>query len=159
MKAAGCFGVAWWRRKASKPDHMKANKNIHRTPTEAKGANGNIVVRIPLANGGGAIVSKEAFDKLKADGVSLSWTFNYNGQRTSGYVRTCCPAATGSLITLSRLITGAGRGEVVRYRDGNNRNLLESNLYLSSGRAKRCDAVLVSIAATMADEGLMEAAQ
>jgi hypothetical protein len=80
-----------------------------------------------------------------ADRVSSRWVVNASG---SGYLQIRCgsaKAATTALqpgerptATLARVLTGAKRGEVVRYLDGNPFNLRRANLeVLSKAEAAR----------------------
>ena len=50
--------------------------------------------------------------------------------------------ATGHLFTPARVLLEAGPGQIVKYRDGDRTNLRRDNLYLASGPAKRCDAMI-----------------
>lgn len=56
------------------------------------------------------------------------------------YVRVA--RSRGHLATVARIITGAGGGKAVKYRDRDPLNLRRANLYLVSGAAYRCDAEL-----------------
>ncbi len=99
------------------------------------------VVHVPLANANEpAIIDSDAFDKLTAAGVSLCWTLNTAGDRQHRYVRAPASGVTGGLVTVARIVMDAGPGQIVRYRDGDPLNLTRSNLYLTSGSAKRTDS-------------------
>jgi hypothetical protein len=69
------------------------------------------------------------------------WTLNAAGNGHA-YVRAARTRATGHLFTPARVLLEAGRGQIVRYRDGDTTNLRRDNLYLASGAAKRCDAAI-----------------
>jgi hypothetical protein len=105
------------------------------------------LVYVPLANGQSAVLEAETFDNLRSLGLTDQWTASSNGYGQS-YVRCKGPGSSSGSVTVARLITMAGRGQVVRYRDGDRTNLRRSNLYLSNGRARDRDrAVLNELAA------------
>lgn len=109
--------------------------NGRREPHRTTAADGSPVVEVPLASGrGAAVLDAEDFDLLVEKGVSPNMYINWNGARGNFCVRACAPWA-GNLVSPARVIMAAGRGEAVRYRDHDPRNLRRSNLYLDSGRA------------------------
>ncbi len=63
----------------------------------------------------------------------VSWNWHLNTARGNGYVSVHDPDHLGQKQGVARLIALAGRGEAVRYRDGNRLNLRADNLYLSHG--------------------------
>ena len=94
------------------------------------------VVEVPLANDlEPAIVETADFDHLVRLGFSDQWTMNFDGAGTHGIVRVADSDSSGGLLTVARLITFAGRGQTVKYLDGNPHNLRRPNLYLFAGRA------------------------
>ncbi|MCB4824280.1 hypothetical protein, partial [Roseicella aerolata] len=89
------------------------------------------IVRVALPCGASAKTDPKSFAALEAEGVSLNWTFNENGQRSRAYVRVGMLNAAGTrnnLATVARLITQAPPGSVVHYRDGDPLNLRRDNL-------------------------------
>ena len=72
---------------------------------------------------------------LLADGYSDQWNFNRVGQ-AYGYVRCKNGRIKGGLSTVARLVLGAGKNQVVHYRDGDRRNLCRSNLFITRGNAR-----------------------
>ena len=71
---------------------------------------------------------------LLAEGYSDQWNFNRVGQ-AYGYVRCKDGKVKGGLSTVARLVLGAGKKQVVHYRDGDRLNLCRSNLYITKGNA------------------------
>jgi len=59
-----------------------------------------------------------------------------DGSGQYGYVSFYDPWSAGEMATLARLLVGAGRGQRVRYRDGDRTNLRLSNLRIERGAAK-----------------------
>lgn len=107
-----------------------------RTPARLRTPDGAALVLVPLANHAEpAILDARDFDALMAARYSPLWTFNDtgNGKR---YVRVRDSRMRGHLVLVARLITAAGRGRIVRYRDANPLNLRRSNLLLTQGRTR-----------------------
>ena len=91
---------------------------------------------VPLANHSRpARIDAKDFEMLLAEGYSDQWNFNRVGQGY-GYVRCKDGKIKGGLSTVARLVLGAGKKQVVHYRDGDRRNLCRSNLYITKGNAK-----------------------
>lgn len=108
-------------------------KNLKRLPTFTTDGDGVAIARVPLANGTCAIVETADWEDLLSRGLTPHWTLNDDG-KGRGYVR--CQGG-GNLVMVSRQITGARRGEIVGYRNGDRRDLRRSNLYVTrGGRAK-----------------------
>lgn len=108
----------------------------NRTPVRTQDRDGSAIVLVPLANHSQpAKLFREDFHRLTAEGLGLAWTFNEakGGYR---YVRAYAQGVCGDLVTVPRLILGAGAGRRVQYRDGDRLNLRLDNLYLSAGYAK-----------------------
>lgn len=103
-----------------------------------------ILVPLSGSNGGSALVDLADYEQLLAAGLSQTWFYNANGRGSNFYVRADQRNASGKLVGVARLIAGAGRGEVVKYRDRDTRNLTRSNLYLAKGRALRNDELIVN---------------
>ncbi|TNC93813.1 MAG: hypothetical protein FD119_3732 [Stygiobacter sp.] len=111
-----------------------------RRPVFTMDRDGRDIVLVPLANHDHpAKLLKEDFERITSKGVGTFWTFNAVGQ---GYAYVRCPnpdrplSPGRSLLTVARVITGAGRGRRVQYRDGDRLNLRSDNLTTSSGYAK-----------------------
>lgn len=110
---------------------MEANRSprYHTDPA------GHLVATVALAGGAGEVEMLAAdLDALKAAGVSPVFNFNRAGKPAFGYVR--AQQLGGNTVTVARFIARAGRGQVVRYVDGNRLNLRRENLMLDQGRAK-----------------------
>jgi hypothetical protein len=98
---------------------------------------GRAAVRVELTNAPGqqAVVDADDFAALVAQGYSRSWYVNRSGTGQT-YVRLSSRKWLGNNETVARLIVGAGKGQVVKYRDGDPLNLRRRNLVLKRGRAK-----------------------
>lgn len=108
----------------------------NRSPVRTQDRDGSTIVLVPLANHPQpAKLFPEDFDRLTADGLGMAWTFN-EATRGYHYVRTYHHGVCGELVTVARLILGAGARNCVRYRDSDRLNLRSDNLYLSEGYAK-----------------------
>lgn len=75
-------------------------------------------------------------------GISTQWTLAgpKNGPQ---YVRANSDQGRGDTVQISRLITGAGYGQIVRYRDRNTLNLQRDNLIVTVGHGMRKDRDVV----------------
>jgi hypothetical protein len=111
------------------------------TPTQTLDTDGQPIVVIPLASGGTAKILQADWQNWIDDGRSTYLTLNDNGTGCA-YVRCPHPTASGSLVTVARVLMGARRGQNVKYRDGDRTNLRRDNLYLVGGPAKRHDAAI-----------------
>lgn len=102
------------------------------------------VVFVQLAKGAGECrMFEDDYNKLMAFGLSPNWCFNASGNGAR-YVRAGLSAVRGKLVTVARVLTGAGAGERVRYLDWDHLNLRSDNLYFTAGKAGRNDAALVA---------------
>jgi hypothetical protein len=105
--------------------------------TETDRLTGRSLVLVPLSNSDKpARVDQEDWLLLGELGVSPLWTFN-EVCPGSFYVRTRFLREgddSSNNHQVSRLITGARRGQVVRHRDGDRRNLTRWNLILEGRR-------------------------
>jgi hypothetical protein len=106
-----------------------------RLPTYTRDADGDPIAVVPLARGGDAIVDADVLEDLLQRGVTLNWTFNLSGGGEFAYVRT--RTASRNLVTVAREVIGARPREIVRYRNGDRRDLRRRNLYVSSGGRAR----------------------
>lgn len=98
---------------------------------------GTEIALVPIGKREGRAAEIHAADlqELDRQGVSRCWYFKTASGR--GYVNAHDPDHLGGNRTIARLITGAGRGQSVKYRDGNRLNLRRSNLCLvESGNAR-----------------------
>jgi hypothetical protein len=97
-------------------------------------AAGVLLAAVPLASGNGEAVMHAAdLDRLSDAGVGCNLCLNPSG-RGIAYVR--ASQRGGNTVNVARFIAGARRGEVVRYHDGDRRNLRRENLYLTRGKAR-----------------------
>lgn len=98
---------------------------------------GETVFRIPLSNRPGhyATVCKEGMAIIEASDIK-SVFMSADGSRKYEYPSVYNPHVAGEMATLARLFVGAGRGQRVRYLDGDRTNLRLSNLRIERGAAK-----------------------
>ncbi len=96
-------------------------------------------VRVPIFNRRNEVIDfaevyADDLARLEQQGFGLRWYFN----RASGksYVSTAERFHKGGNAQVARLISGAPKGLVVRYRDQDPRNLRRENLYFETGNAK-----------------------
>src|SRR3954470_24858589 len=100
---------------------MRAKRTIIHTQDR----DGKAIVLVPLASTAGhAKVLTEDYDALTRRGLTANWCFNSSGG-PHHYVR--CQG-DDNLLIVARVLTGADRGHMVRYRDGDRRNLRRDNL-------------------------------
>ena len=100
-------------------------------------ASSNAVYQRPITNRPGQFVTfcAEGEARLRELGVGAIY-MSMDGARKYGYLTWSDMTAPGEAATLARALTNAGRGQRVRYRDGDVINLRLSNLYLTKGAAK-----------------------
>lgn len=118
--------------------------HIERTPKFFTDADGQRCARIPLAKRNQfAVLYADDLAMLEAACVPLNWFANLNGPcdhpRTRAHIKVAI--AGDNVRTVARLITGAGKGQQVHYRDGNRFNLRRDNLVVSDGGRATVDAV------------------
>lgn len=99
-----------------------------------------VIARVPMNDSRrpGALVWAEieltALLDLWENGATGAWCWNYAGAEQKGYVRTNIPmwheVNTSSLVPVGRLVGGAGKGRIIRFRDRNPLNLRRSNLFI-----------------------------
>lgn len=115
----------------------------NRAPIHTMDRDGRAIVLVPLANHAQpARLFAEDFDRLMEGGVGHLWTLNSNGQG-NWYVRACSSTVFDNIVTVARLIADAGRGQCVRYADGNRLNLRADNLSIDRGFAKQRPALVL----------------
>ncbi len=107
---------------------------ITRVPTLATDADGAPIYHIPTAS------SSFKIDASDIDAIGPGPFFSNTNGADRLYVRTMTPA---NLATLARVLMNAGKGEIVRYRDGDPSNLRRNNMFISRGRSKRADRDLM----------------
>lgn len=109
----------------------------NRIPEHFTDTDGAACVRLPLAGDAGSVIlDRDDFDALTAQGLTANWCFNRAGKRAFGYVRA---GYRGEFRTVARLVVQAGKGEHVRYRDGNPFNLRHENLEVVAGGVAKID--------------------
>ena len=101
---------------------------------------GDLIARIPLKDPrrhGATVWSETELGTLLdliENGADGAWYLNYaSPQDQKGYVKTAPPLGkqgTATVVTVGRLVAGAGKGRMVRFRDHNSQNLRRSNLFL-----------------------------
>ena len=108
-------------------------KQPKRQPTFTTDNDGLPIVIVPLANGRAATVDLADWEDLLCAGLTPQWTLNDSGNGFA-YVRA---QGRENLVVIARVITGAGRREIVRHRNGDHLDLRRRNLcVMSGGRAK-----------------------
>lgn len=108
-------------------------KQPKRQPTFTTDNDGLPIVLVPLANGRVATVDLSDWEDLLCAGLTPQWTLNDSGNGFA-YVRA---QGRENLVVVARVITGAGRREIVRYCNGDHLDLRRRNLRVTSGgRAK-----------------------
>lgn len=85
-----------------------------------------------------AVVDLDDFQSLMGMGLSVSWRIS------SGYVVAPSSNALGGYVSVARVLTDAGPGQIVRYIDGDRFNLRRSNLALEEGHGRRATRDLVT---------------
>lgn len=91
---------------------------------------GEAVHRVPLSNRPDtfATLDKAGYDLLVARGVDFLILSTVTGGNS--YVQAQRPGSLHRWDTVARLITGAGKGQLVRYANGDRLDLRHSNLHL-----------------------------
>jgi hypothetical protein len=92
-------------------------------------------VFVTLKCGSTAVIDRDDFDRLAEDGISFNWFIITNGQGNT-YVGTH-HTRLGNIVTVSRQIMRAKRGEVIYYLSGDRFDLRKSNLRRRGGPSKR----------------------
>lgn len=118
---------------------MKANRRPD--PIRCRDDSGREIVKVATDAEGRrwATLYADDFDRLAMMGLSRTWFFNHSGGGY-WYVKAHAPSASGSLVSVARLILEMGPKEVVRYLNGDHLDLRRENLGVRSGWAKRTDA-------------------
>ncbi|MET3853775.1 hypothetical protein [Rhizobium sp. OAE497] len=98
-------------------------------------SNDGLTVFVPIASGETALVDREVFERLVAQGVSPNWSRTVDrGGRV--YVNVW-DRRFKNIVPVVRLITDAKKRAVVSYRNGDRFDLRRANLVLGKGKAKR----------------------
>ena len=106
---------------------------------------GKHVVFVPLANGKGiARLLPEDFERLTVTGFTMTWSLNSSGHVGKSYIRAYQANASGTNVTVARVIARALPRQCIHYRDGDPTNLRADNLRGQRGHARRDDAALVA---------------
>lgn len=121
-------------------------------------ADGQQLVHVALANTQQrATLYAEDYRRWIDAGFSRHWSLNDNGNGCS-YVKADGRRADGrkTKLRVARLIAGAGKGEHVRFADGNTLNLRADNLRIQRARARYgCSDLLPNAAAVDAARELV----
>ena len=129
---------------------MTKQRKQQAAPQFTTDADGQQLVHVALANTDQrATLYAEDYQRLISAGFSRHWSFNDNGNG-SAYVKANGRRADGrqTKVRIARLIAGAGKGEHVRFADGNTRNLRADNLRIQRARARYgCGDLLPNTAA------------
>ena len=91
---------------------------------------------ITLATGEVAMIDREDHDRFVQEGISLNWYRTYDRHRNGPYVQVWHKPVR-NIMTVSRLVMRAGKGEVVSFRNGDLLDLRKSNLRIDGGPAWR----------------------
>jgi len=92
---------------------------------------GRQVAFVPLGDGRFAVVDAVDFDQLVAAGVSANWHIGVD-DRGADHVRIrSAKPERFPVVSVARLITGAGPRERITFRDGDRLNLRRENLRVS----------------------------
>lgn len=95
---------------------------------------GNTVF-VPLPSGAAAILDRPDYEQFVQDGVTLNW-YMTRDRHGNEYV-TFFDRQHRNIVTVSRRIMRAGRGEVISYYNGNRLDLRRANLRRGNGPAWR----------------------
>lgn len=120
-----------------------------RSPEYFTDNNGQRCVTVRLANTTlTAALHADDLERLLQAGLSHNWSLHFNKRGGNGYVSAKVPGDNSRLV--ARLISGAGAGQQVAYRDGNRLNLRGNNLLVTTGGTARVDcAALLESCATV----------
>lgn len=110
---------------------MPVNRRQDCRPVFALDEQGNSVVYVPLSDGTQAIVDASALRRLTSIGLTSRWTINSDGDNRL-YVR--C-RYKGRMTIVARLITAAAPNTLIRYKNGDHRDLRRSNLKVTLKKA------------------------
>ena len=108
--------------------------------TKAKRAirfsNDGFTAFVTLASGEVAMIDRDDYDRFVQEGVSLNWYKTTDRHGNGPYVQVWHKCLK-NIVTVSRLITHAGKGQVISFRNGNRLDLHKSNLKIDKGPAWR----------------------
>ncbi len=131
------------RAEAARPVSERSRLAQERQPIPFIDEFGQRCLQVPLDSKGKkyAVVDEASYQRATAGKATGAWLLNDNG---SGNVYVRCfilASATGkrTLVQVARLISGVGRGKIMRYANGDRLDLRASNLTTRPGPAKRCD--------------------
>jgi hypothetical protein len=109
------------------------NNPSYQTPHHTFDACQQPVVHVPTSDGGSAIVDANTYERLIQAGIPSHWTVASDGDDRF-YVR--C-RHNGQMQTVSRLIMDASPSILIRYRNGNRRDLRMNNLQAIQKKAPK----------------------
>jgi hypothetical protein len=96
--------------------------------TETIMEGGREIIKVPLGRTDKyCFIFKEDREFLKRLGLNMNWNVLPNG-----YVTACSSISPNAYLLVARVLTNAGPGQSVRYKDGDKLNLRFSNLYVSN---------------------------
>jgi len=101
-------------------------------------AHGQRLAHVAMANTGQrATLYADDLDRLLAAGFSAHWHWCKTNPRFRYVLASArTPAGEQRSITIARLIAGAGKGQVVKYIDGDRANLRRDNLRIARGTGR-----------------------
>jgi hypothetical protein len=100
---------------------------------------GKRIALVPITNSDLPAKLLEAdYDRLIAAGLTMRWAFN-EVFPSFRYVR--AQTGAGNLVTISRLVAGAGAGQRVRHKDSDRLNLRHDNLQILKSTRARHDTL------------------
>lgn len=110
------------------------HKNI-KTKRPVRFSDDGLTVFVDLASGKSAMIDRDDYERFIRDGVSMNWTTTTD-RHGYHYVHVH-DRRVGNVVTVSRLIMRAGRGEIISYYNGNRFDLRKANLRRGEGAARR----------------------
>lgn len=99
-------------------------------------------IKVPLGKygqKGHALVDRDDWEFLQKLGVSTAWNLSTYGTVIAGAAR-----APGRNVRIGRVLLDLGAGKVVKYRDGDPKNLTRDNLYVEDGSATVRDRLFLT---------------
>lgn len=99
-------------------------------------SNDGFTAFVTLATGEVAMIDREDYERFVQEGVSLNWCKTTDRRGNGPYVQVWHKRFK-NIVTVSRLIMRAGKGEVISFRNGDRLDLRKSNLKTDNGPAWR----------------------
>jgi hypothetical protein len=98
--------------------------------TETIIENGRELIKVPLGRTDKhCYVYKEDREFLRRLGLSMNWNVS-----PQGYVTAACSNSSNGYVLVARILMNAGRGQQVKYKDGDALNLRTENLYVTQSK-------------------------